>query len=219
MMLFFLSILVPKNVIDSITGPGAGTIEISGRIPYKPGILPPVVYVSPTISEKIMTEYVAGKPLPIENSDLIKSIKEFAAWNDISRSLSTTEGKIVDLKDLPNLEQNTGKIEVKAKPEPMPDVDDVSFVEINPGFDAEELRRSIVYPQMALQAGVTGKVIVRVLIDKTGKPLRTTVFYSESEMLDREAIRAVMSITYTPAIQNGMAVPCWLNIPVNFIRK
>jgi TonB family protein len=210
--------LIPNKVIDSFSH-HPGTTELGAGFFVNKGLTPPVVYVSPVITEKIMTEFVAGKPIPIDSKELYTSMSEFANLNEISRSLSSTSGTLINLNELPDIERSIGTIEVKDKPEAMPDINEVSVVEINPGFDSDELIKAINYPKAALLAGISGKVIVRVLIDNTGKPVKSTVFYSDSEMLDREAVRAVMSITFTPAIQNGVSVPCWINIPVSFVRK
>jgi len=59
-------------------------------------------------------------------------------------------------------------------------------------------------------------VIVRVLVDRAGKPVRSVVQYSDSQMLDQAAKNAVMKSVFTPAIQNGQPISCWVSIPITF---
>jgi periplasmic protein TonB len=85
--------------------------------------------------------------------------------------------------------------------------------EINPAFVN---RVNPVFPENARRLGVEGKTVVRVLVDKTGKPLRASILKTSSELFDEAAVSAVMRSTFTPAKQNGLAVACWLTIPFSF---
>jgi protein TonB len=78
------------------------------------------------------------------------------------------------------------------------------------------LQKSIEYPEMARKAGIEGQVIVRVLVGKDGKPKKAVVQYTDSKMLDKAAVKAVMKQVFTPAIQNGRAITCWVSIPIKF---
>ena len=69
---------------------------------------------------------------------------------------------------------------------------------------------------MARKAGIEGKVIVRVLVGKDGKPMKSVVQNSDSQMLDQAAKDAVMKSVFTPAIQNGQPITCWVSIPITF---
>jgi protein TonB len=74
-----------------------------------------------------------------------------------------------------------------------------------------------VYPEMARKAGLEGRVVVRVLIDKDGKPQKAQVIKSTGiEAFEEVAIDAVMKSSYSPAIQNGRPVKCWMTIPIKF---
>lgn len=74
-----------------------------------------------------------------------------------------------------------------------------------------------IYPEIARKGGIEGKVIVRVLIDKDGKPKKAQIVKNPGiDIFDEAAIEAVMQSTYSPAIQNGRPVKCWMTIPINF---
>ena len=98
---------------------------------------------------------------------------------------------------------------------PTPD-DDYAIEEILPTYDEQELAKNVIYPKEAIDKNITGKVIVNVYIDKTGKPVKTTIAQSVCQLLDDAAVKAVMNIKYTPEIQNNVPVGCWLSIPINF---
>jgi len=97
----------------------------------------------------------------------------------------------------------------------LPD-DEFIAVEQEPTFNDAELARSVVYPELARQNGIEGKVVLRVLIAADGAVTRTNILQSANAMLDAAAIKAVQNVRFTPARQNGQAVACYVTIPVNF---
>jgi TonB family protein len=85
-----------------------------------------------------------------------------------------------------------------------------------PKFDQSELKKNIVYPEVAKIADIEGKVVVMVLIDVDGKIARTVVEESASEILTQAAIDAVKKTKFTPAYEFEEPIPVWTSIPVNF---
>lgn len=74
-----------------------------------------------------------------------------------------------------------------------------------------------VYPEIARKAGIEGRVVLRVLIDKDGKPKKAQILKNPgSDIFDEAAIASVMQSSYSPAIQNGKPVKCWLTVPIKF---
>lgn len=73
------------------------------------------------------------------------------------------------------------------------------------------------YPARALRNGDSGTVLVRVTIDAKGNPKKASVEQSaNSWSLDREARSTVMKWTFSPKIENGVAVPSELLVPIDF---
>lgn len=72
------------------------------------------------------------------------------------------------------------------------------------------------YPEIAKRAGITGKVFVKVLIDKEGRPKRAVVIKSDSELFNQAAIDAAMKSAFTPAIQNQHPIAVWIVLPYKF---
>lgn len=64
-----------------------------------------------------------------------------------------------------------------------------------------------------------GRVVVRFVIDKTGKAHSPVIMRSKSKELDMEAMRIIEILpTFTPAKMNGQFVNCYYTLPVTFCR-
>jgi TonB family protein len=94
--------------------------------------------------------------------------------------------------------------------------DTVIFVEQNVTYDVAELEHAIEYPEIARRTGLEGYVVVRVLIDRMGRPVRTVIDRSDNPVFVEAAVKAVTSIPYTSARQNHIPVAVWIQIPVSF---
>jgi len=72
-----------------------------------------------------------------------------------------------------------------------------------------------VYPPIARQAGVTGVVILEVVIDTDGNVGEARVLRS-IPLLDQAALDAVKDWKYVPTQMNGAAIPVIMTVTVNF---
>lgn len=74
------------------------------------------------------------------------------------------------------------------------------------------------YPVQALRAGVQGTVLLKVLVDASGKPVQVVVEHSSgSRVLDDAARRHVLAAwRFHPAIRDGHAIEAWAVVPVRF---
>jgi protein TonB len=73
------------------------------------------------------------------------------------------------------------------------------------------------YPRLARQAGITGVVWVRALVDKEGNVRRSMVHKSSgTAALDEAAVAAAYDNKFKPGIQNGRPVNCWVSYKVTF---
>lgn len=72
------------------------------------------------------------------------------------------------------------------------------------------------YPELARRAGITGKVLVKILVDKEGKPKKAVILKSDAELFNESAIAAAMKSAFTPAIQDNKPVAVWIVIPYKF---
>ena len=73
------------------------------------------------------------------------------------------------------------------------------------------------YPFAALQAGIQGRVELRVLVDATGAVSAIAVHASAGETsLDQAALATVRNWRFEPARRRGVAVPYEVIVPVRF---
>ncbi|MEO8778425.1 MAG: energy transducer TonB [Rhodanobacter sp.] len=79
----------------------------------------------------------------------------------------------------------------------------------------------ISYPIAALRQRLQGTVVLRVLVDETGKPLQASVTQGSGHaLLDRSAREQVLAAwRFQPAIVNGHAVRAWATVPVTFALR
>jgi protein TonB len=72
-----------------------------------------------------------------------------------------------------------------------------------------------VYPGIAQQAGVEGKVIVEAIIGIDGRVREARVVVSKP-LLDEAALSAVRQWVFTPTLLNGVPVPVIMTVTVQF---
>ena len=98
-----------------------------------------------------------------------------------------------------------------------PKYGEILEVDEMPKVDYKKLSQFIVYPNLALEKEIEGKVIVSVLIDDDGTVVSREILYTDSRIFNQPSLNAIDNYgKFIPAIKNGKNVPCWLNIPFNF---
>jgi protein TonB len=77
------------------------------------------------------------------------------------------------------------------------------------------------YPHAALLRRMQGTVLLRVLVDETGKPIDVQVAHSSGyPLLDRSAREQVLAgWRFSPAMVDGHAVRAWARVPVSFALR
>lgn len=94
------------------------------------------------------------------------------------------------------------------------------LVEPGPGVKPPELARQITprFPEMAKRFNKTSATVqVRVLVDETGKVLKTELESKPQKFgFDSEAMKAVKRSQWTPATKDGVPVKMWKTVTVNF---
>ncbi len=148
-----------------------------------------------------------GVPVPVPNDE--------ASDN---QTLSTQEEIRNQQLTLPGLEkgfsvQVNEKIEIEEKTEVLPN--EKEFI---PFEKMPEMVRAVTpeYPEIAKRAGITGKVFVKVLVDKEGRARKALVVKSDSELFNQNAIDAAMKSAFTPALQNQRPIAVWIVLPYKF---
>jgi protein TonB len=74
------------------------------------------------------------------------------------------------------------------------------------------------YPRLAIQRGLEGVVLLRILVDTDGRPLEVGIEQSSGHaVLDREAVRHVQRHwTFRPAVRDGQPVQAVGIVPIDY---
>ncbi len=79
-----------------------------------------------------------------------------------------------------------------------------------------EIQKRVVYPNIALQTGIEGKVFVRALINEAGVVTQTEILKGIGAGCDEAAADAVAKTKFKPGIQRGKPVKVQMTIPIVF---
>jgi TonB family protein len=89
-----------------------------------------------------------------------------------------------------------------------------------PGGDAallDYLRENAVYPEIAKEKNIQGRVVLNFCVTPTGGVSKITVLKPIDPELDKEAIRVVSTLPkFIPGKQGGKPVPVWYQAYINF---
>ncbi len=158
--------------------------------------------------------------LGVDETELDSTLPDIANIDKIDIAGSKPGDGIDGGTDSPpvfNMPQNHGPVEVAETEtlaeEPRPDW---VVAEVQPTVNHEELKNAIVYPELARKIGKEGRVTLKVWINKDGNPEDVVLLRSDSKLLEEEAQRVVKMPVYTPAVNRGKPVGCWIVIPINF---
>lgn len=113
----------------------------------------------------------------------------------------------------------TDDVDVDEEVEPI----DFAKVEDKPIFPGGDealltyLAENTKYPEIAKENGITGKVYIKFVIDKTGRVTKVSVARGVDPYLDAEAKRVVTTLpSWKPGKQRGKPVPVTFVVPINF---
>jgi protein TonB len=110
--------------------------------------------------------------------------------------------------------------EEEAEPEPFIVVEEMPAF---PGGDAALLRylqENAVYPEVAKENNIQGRVILKFCVTPTGGVSMITILKGVDPELDEEAKRVVSTLpAFKPGKQGGKPVPVWFQAYINFQLK
>ncbi|MEM6263137.1 MAG: energy transducer TonB [Bacteroidota bacterium] len=81
------------------------------------------------------------------------------------------------------------------------------------------IKDQIGYPKMAIDAGISGKVVFRILVNERGQYVRHFVFESDNPVLRLACEEKLPLMRFIPAKRYGMPTKCWINVPFHFILE
>lgn len=96
-------------------------------------------------------------------------------------------------------------------------------VEKMPGFPGGEIemqryiRENLKYPETAQKEGIQGRVTLRFIVANDGSITDVTVIRGIDPSCDKEAVRVIENMPkWIPGKQNGITVPVYFNLPIQF---
>jgi len=180
---------------------------ITAKINKITDLLPP-----PSLNAPPPTAAAAAAPPP--NVGKVKEVKDdeapkeqtLATQVQISQSRGTGDSTAT----------GSGEVAIAPPPAEIKDEDPPDFVPVEKNPEPTTPIRPT-FPDIARKAGIEGRVVVKVLIDKDGKPIKSQILKNPgTDIFDEAATKAVMDATYSPAEQNGKPVKVWMVIPISF---
>lgn len=126
--------------------------------------------------------------------------------------------------------ENAAKDAIDRADEAVEKLDDIipaAAAEVQPTFNGGDanafvkyIQDNLVYPQIAIENGEQGRVLVNFIVGADGKIRNAKVVNSVSNSLDAEALRVVTNAPdWTPAKAGGKAIPVTYSVPVVFALK
>lgn len=175
--------------------------------PPPPPLKTTVQFVPPTIA----------KDEEVTDKDVMKSQDEIQETK-IQISVASVQGTSDKGVDIAELREHKVIVEEKQ-------VEEKPFVTVEqmptfPGGEVEMqkfIRDNLRYPVVAQEAGIQGRVTLRFVVSKTGAIENVTVVRGIDPSCDKEAVRVVQSMPkWIPGKQNGLNVPVYFNLPIQF---
>ena len=79
------------------------------------------------------------------------------------------------------------------------------------------IARNTVYPEEAIINNIKGRVTLKFVVNPDGSVGKIEILRGIDPLLNQEAIRVIGTLPhFKPGKQNGVAVPVWYSVPVNF---
>lgn len=146
-----------------------------------------------------------GRPVPVPDEFIEDDAGVIASQDEISEMIDNLPG----IGSIGN-----GEIELREEVEYRPHPDSFVYCEIEPEMIYEQAPQ---YPRFAAEAGITGTVWIKALVDEQGNVAEVMIAKSsENKLLDEAAERAAYKNKFSPAIQNGRPIAVWVTYRVVF---
>mgnify|MGYP003376114888 CR=1 FL=1 len=176
----------------------------------------------------ILAFWYTPKERKIEKLDLQTAIVE-EQITEITRQdqlqVVTNDTKITTEVDFAEFDENTEVIQqVEVQEEEIEDDQPFLIAETMPSFQGGDLntfrtwvQQNVRFPQIALENGIQGRVVLTFVIEKDGRLTNIEVLQTPDRSLSEEAIRVLSkSPKWSPGKQRNQAVRVKYTLPVHF---
>lgn len=195
---YFLTNFMQANSVDKIS-PKDDTKIIIWAPP------PPInIPVTPNTTSGKFAKLTKGLPVPVPDG-LVSPDQTIPSQGDLSN-------------DGPVVGDGVSKVAfppVVNEPQPNDNPPIGEFIPVQQ-LPVTVVQISPVYPELAIRAGVEGRVWISILVGRDGKPKKAVVVKSDQEIFNQSAIDAAMQYSFIPALQNNKPVAVWVVVPFKF---
>jgi protein TonB len=80
----------------------------------------------------------------------------------------------------------------------------------------ESIHKNVYYTEIAKRIGIEGRVVIEIIVDKTGDVVQAEIVKGIFDELDLIALNAVKKAKFTPGLQRGKPVKVKMWIPIVF---
>lgn len=183
---------------------------------------PPLDEVPPEIPKEVaLKDLSALAPEPVakklvQEEVKLKSQKELEEVKLPVASTGTDDPSKVNPDFSGKVEEKKVEEKVEKKEEKKKDVFQQFEVEKAPvAVNLGSVKGSMRYPEIARQSGIEGRVVAKVLVGTDGSVIKVGGI-SGPEVFRDEVSDKVMNLQFTPALQGGQPVKCWVSVPFSF---
>lgn len=178
---------------------------------------PEVPQIEEDVKQQLLTEAVI---VDVVEDDKKMQDQDKIKEDDSKISIKNVADGAEDFTSQDQLKKEVVVVEEPVKHEPAKIFEAVEQMPTFPGGEAalyKFLNDNINYPTAAAEEGVSGRVVVRFVVTKTGAVDQVTIARGKHPALDKEAIRVIKLLPkFIPGKQNGENVNVWFTLPVNF---
>jgi protein TonB len=175
-------------------------------------IVKPMKQIDALIPEPVARE--KAEQMTIKTQEQLDKIN-----TDVSREGDSIK-YVADNGNSNNITEHINKNDIKVTHNDNPEVTYKSFeVEVVPEcVNLDAVKHSIVYPQVAVEANIEGRVSIKVLVSPDGHVIQTGAMTGPEVFYDEVRDKA-KSLEFTSGLQNGKAVKVWMTVPFSFKLK
>lgn len=179
---------------------------------------PPDVEVPPEIIPLKDLEALIPKPVPKQEAEIL-TMKTQEKLEEIEAPVSSEgDENAPNINYIGDINLNKKKVEEKVvkKEEKVKDIYQQFEVQVAPKpVNLSSVRGSMRYPEIARSSGTEGRVTAKILVGSNGSVIKVGSLSGPSVFHD-EVRDKVGNLQFTPALQNGKPVKCWVSVPFNF---
>lgn len=162
------------------------------------------------------------KPVKTEDADKIR-LKTQDELNNIVSQVGREGDSLIasNTNNQGEIKIDNSKIDDKIDNNIKPPIEIFNVYEVEHAPECTNLsqvKSQLVYPSLAVETGIEGRVSVKVLVGEDGKVIKVGSV-SGNDIFHDEVKDKAMKLEFTPGLQNNKPVKVWVTVPFTFKLK